>query len=90
MSIDEIRHQKALAWLEFKEAEDRLRDLEKQKDALARDFTAFATKLQMESREDLEPYAHLSWRSTVDLLEKVADARRAFVAAKEKKDQFGL
>lgn len=45
MSVDEIRSQKALALLEFKEAEDELHQLEKEKAALAASFRQFASDL---------------------------------------------
>jgi hypothetical protein len=90
MSIDEIRTQKALALLEFKEAEDNLHRLERSKDLMAKDFRKFAGDMESENREECRRHASLTAQSGLDLLDKIAEARTLFVAAEEKKKQFGL
>ncbi len=90
MSTDEIRSQKGLALLEFKEAEDKLHDLEKRKDLMAAEFRKFAGHLEREARVECRQYAQLTAQSAIDLLDKIAEARTQFLAAQEKKIQFGL
>jgi hypothetical protein len=90
MSTDEIRTQKGLALLEFKEAEENLHALERRKDLMANAFRKFAGCLESEAREECRQNAQLTAQSALDLLDKIAEARTKFVAAEEKKSQFGL
>jgi hypothetical protein len=90
MSLEEIRNEKALALLEFKEAEDKLHELERQKTALANILREFATSLETEENAGMEMYQHISWQAACNLLRNLTEARKQFVAAKEKKKQFGL
>jgi hypothetical protein len=90
MSTDEIRNQKGLALLEFKEAEDNLHSLEKRKDLMVSAFRKFAGYLESEAREECGQNAQLTAQSAVELLGKIAEARTQYVAAQEKTKQFGL
>ena len=93
MSSDEVRTQKALALLEFTEAQQNMARLERQKEALVKDIRDFASMLDkvpggMSTTKD--NYPHLSLDAIYELLSKLDAARQALADATAKKNQFGL
>jgi hypothetical protein len=57
---------------------------------LATAFRKFAGYVESEARDECRQHAQLTAQSALDLLGKIAEARTQFVAAQEKKSQFGL
>ena len=93
MSIDEIRSQKALALLEFREAEEEVVRLIKEKDRLGGAFHSIGAALQGPedvTEADLARYAHATIAVASALARKLSEARKQLAEALAKKKQFGL
>jgi hypothetical protein len=94
MSSDEIRTQKALALLEFKEAEEAVARLQKEKDTFIGGVTAFASAIRSvpgnPSDEFVQTYQHLTAEAAAELLRKLHVARSQLADAAVKKSHFGL
>jgi len=94
MSLDEIRNQKALALLEFKEAEDNVARLEKQKASLVSQVHAFGVAIRelpdIPGEDFIRNHQHLTAESAAALLRELQAARKQLGDATAKKDQFGL
>ncbi len=93
MSIEEIRNQKALALLEFQEAQEVVARLVAEKDRLAMKFHDIAHFLQDDNPNAttlLPAYQHATVDAAQSAIETLAAARKQLAEASAKKMQFGL
>jgi hypothetical protein len=95
MSIDESRAQKALALLEFKEAEDAIAELETRRGKLVKDLHSFASMLdkmsdQIADAKFYESYGRLTPDAVYDVLCKLREAKKRLSQAAKKKSEFKI
>jgi hypothetical protein len=92
MSTDEIRGHKAMALLEFKEAEESIEQLKKEKALLATEFQSIADLLRSGdiAADDLERRRGITVDAALVLVLKLKDAEKQLAEADIKKRQFGL
>jgi hypothetical protein len=90
MSLDEIRTQKALALLEFQEAEENVARLRKEKGDLALAFHGIATMIEQNSAIVEDKWEHVTVASACAAIRNVNEAKQQLAAALAKKQQFGL
>jgi hypothetical protein len=95
MSVDEIRSQKAMALLEFREAEEQVALLEKEKATFVSELHAFATaveKLPGKPTGDWngDVYHRLTSEAAYNICQRLHEARKQLADARAKILQFGL
>lgn len=94
MSVEELRVQKALALLEFKEAGKRAEQLERQAKKVGDQIKEFGSLLAVNPtcilEDDPAKFIHLNVTSVYDLVRRLKDAQAQLAEATHKKDLFGL
>jgi hypothetical protein len=92
VSCDDIRVQKGLALLEFRECGERVANLEKQLKDLGRNFKQFGEQIERNPLALAETMRteNLNSEEAYSLAQRLIDAHADLTQAQMKKDEFGL